>query len=176
MDEDPSLTLEKFDHARLDELVLMWRAGLRAAVGIDDPHPFEEHKRYFLTEVFPRNTVRLALLGGRLVGFVAATPDSVAQLHVRVGYQRRGIGTRLLAWAKEQSSGSLWLYTFARNRGARAFYERSGFVATAYDFEPEWRLEDVKYEWSREEDAPPPHTAGPRLRGTTPCCPTPDTS
>ena len=135
----------------------MWRESLRASVGIEDPHPVEEHKRYFLTEVLPRTTVRLALLDGRLVGFVAATPESVTQLHVRVGCQRRGIGTRLLAWAKDQSSGSLWLYTFAPNLGARAFYERNGFVATAYGFEPDWQLENVKCEWSATG-----HQAGPR--------------
>jgi GNAT superfamily N-acetyltransferase len=148
MNDGPSLTLSGFDQARLDELVLMWRASLEAAQGIVDPHPIAEHKRYFLTEVLPRNTVRLALLGDRLVGFVAATSESVAQLHVRLGYQRRGIGTQLLAWAKAQSCGSLWLYTFARNQSARAFYERNGFVAVARGFEPEWKLEDVKYEWS----------------------------
>ena len=157
MGGDPSLRLAEFDHARLEELVLMWRASMSAGLSMEDPHSVEEHKRYFMTEVLPRTTVRLALLSGRLVGFVAATPESVAQLHVRVGYQRRGIGTRLLDWAKDHSSGSLWLYTFARNRGARAFYERNGFLATVQGFEPEWQLEDVRYEWAREEDL-----AGPR--------------
>jgi RimJ/RimL family protein N-acetyltransferase len=56
----------------------------------------------------------------------------------------------LLDWAKHHSQGSLWLYTFARNAGARAFYERNGFVAIAHGFEPGWKLEDVKYQWIRE--------------------------
>ena len=107
----------------------------------------DQHRRYFLTEVLPRNTVRLALLDAQLVGFVAATRESVAQLHVRVGRWRRGIGTRLLDWAKEESSGSLWLYTFAQNTHARAFYEHHGFRAVAFGFEPQWQLDDVRYEW-----------------------------
>ena len=151
MTDEPQLTLIEFDHARLDDLVLMWRAALQAAVEISDPHPFDEHRRYVLTEVLPHNSVRLAMLGDRLVGFVAATPESVAQLHVRVGYWRRGIGSRLLAWAKAQSSGRLWLYTFERNHGARAFYERQGFVAVAHGFEPDWQLADIRYEWSGEQ-------------------------
>jgi GNAT superfamily N-acetyltransferase len=151
MTDVPQLTLIEFDQARLDGLVLMWRAGLQAAVGIIDPHPFDEHRRYVLTEVLPHNTVRLATLGARLVGFVAATPESVAQLHVRVGYWRRGIGTRLLAWAKTQSSGRLWLYTFERNHAARAFYERHGFVAVAHGFEPDWQLDNIRYEWSEQQ-------------------------
>jgi ribosomal protein S18 acetylase RimI-like enzyme len=91
------------------------------------------------------------LLDAQLVGFVASSTDSIAQLYVRVGFQRQGIGTRLLAWAKSQSSGSLWLHTFAQNQGARAFYERNGFVAVGYGFEPVWQLEDVKYRWRAED-------------------------
>ena len=53
-----------------------------------------------------------------------------------------------------RSSGSLWLYTFARNYGARAFYERNGFVAIAFGFEPKWQLRDVKYQWVGEPRGP----------------------
>ena len=143
-----SATLTAYDDARLDELVAMWRESFEAGVGIVDPHPLAEQRAYFLAEVLPRNDVRLAMLDGRLVGFVAASRESVTQLHVRVGFHRQRIGTQMLAWAKEQSSGSLWLYTFARNRVARAFYEHNGFVATAFGFEPLWQLDDVRYEWT----------------------------
>ena len=39
------------------------------------------------------------------------------------------------------------LYTFARNRVARAFYERHGFVLERQAFEPHWQLDDVLYRW-----------------------------
>lgn len=93
--------------------------------------------------------MRVALRDRQIVGFIAATRESVAQLYVRVGCQRRGIGRALLAWAKDRSSGHLWLYTFACNRGAQAFYERNGFVVAARGFEPTWRLDDIRYEWRR---------------------------
>ena len=142
-------TLTKFDAQRVDELIPMWRASFEAGVGIIDPHPLAEQRQYFFTEVLPRNEVRLAVLANDVVGFIAASPESIAQLYVRVGFQRCGIGAQLLAWAKEHSGGSLCLYTFARNLGARAFYERNGFVAIAHGFEAMWRLEDIKYEWVR---------------------------
>jgi len=127
----------------------MWRASFEYGVGIIDPHSLEAQRRYFVDEVLPHNDVRLALVAGALVGFVAASRASIAQLHVHVEFLRRGIGTQLLAWAQAQSSGSLWLYTFARNTGARAFYEHHGFVDVEHGFEPTWRLEDVKYRWVR---------------------------
>lgn len=142
-----SIDLIDFDGRWLDELIPMWRESFEAGVGIVDPHPLAGQRQYFLDRVLPDHAVRLALLDGRLVGFVAASAESIAQLYVRVGWQRRGIGTRLLAWAKEQSTGSLWLYTFARNQGARAFYARQGFAEVAYGFEPTWQLDDVRLHW-----------------------------
>ena len=149
------IELIPYHESWLPELVAMWRASFEAGVGITDPHPLVEQQQYFLNAVLPRNTVRLAMLNNRLVGFVAASQESIAQLYVRVGAQRRGIGTQLLAWAKSQSDGSLWLHTFARNAGARAFYEKHGFVAGLHGFEPMWQLEDIWYQWSaRAQNAP----------------------
>ncbi|OGA18724.1 MAG: hypothetical protein A3I63_07025 [Betaproteobacteria bacterium RIFCSPLOWO2_02_FULL_66_14] len=143
-------TLVEYDSARLDELVRMWRASFEAGVGIVDPNPIADQKRFFLEKILPLNTVRLAIREGELLGFVATSADSISQLFVRVGYQREGIGSAMLEWAKDRSVGSLWLYTFARNAGARAFYERHGFVAVAQGFEPIWQLEDVRYQWTAQ--------------------------
>ncbi|MFT3664971.1 GNAT family N-acetyltransferase [Piscinibacter sp.] len=143
----PAIELIAYDSSWLDELVPMWREGFEFGVGIQDPNPIERQRQYFIDEVLPRNTVRLAVADGRLMGFVAASPESVSQLFVRVGLLRRGLGGRMMDWAKAQSAGSLWLYTFVRNTGARAFYEKQGFVAVAHGFEPTWQLEDVKYQW-----------------------------
>ena len=144
------ITLADFDHRWVDELIPMWRASFERAVGLTDPHPLIEQRQYFLDEVLSRNEVRFALLDNQLVGFIAASSEWIAQLYVRIGFQRRGIGGELLAWAKQRSGGSLWLYTFARNAGARAFYERNGFLAVAHGFEPTWQLDDVKYRWVKQ--------------------------
>ena len=139
--------LVDYDPARLDDLVPMWRASFEQGVGIVDPHPLAEQRDYFLAEVLPRCDVKLAVRGDELVGFVAANHESVAQLYVRVGCQRQGVGSRMLDWAKSRSTGSLWLYAFAQNRVACAFYERHGFAVAARGFEPNWRLDDVRYVW-----------------------------
>jgi GNAT superfamily N-acetyltransferase len=145
------LQLTRFETNDIVELLPMWRESFESGVGIADPHPLSDQRDYFWAEVAPKNRIRIARSGGQLVGFVAASPDSVAQLYVRVGHHRRGIGSALLDWAKSQSAGHLWLYTFAQNARARSFYEKHGFKARAFGFEPHWQLADVRYEWERDD-------------------------
>ena len=154
----PRATLSEYAPPWQEPLVRMWRESFEFGVGTTDPHPLAEQVAYFESEVLPKNRVRLALDAGQLVGFVAASRESVSQLHVRVGFHRRGIGSQLLNWAKGQSSGSLWLYTFERNTVAQAFYEHHGFVVVTRGFEPTWQLEDIKYHWS-----------GPSKNAVSPC-------
>lgn len=136
-----------FELAMADALVPMWREAFEHGVGIVDPNPIEKQRAYLFERVLPEHGVTVALEGERIVGFLAANAESVSQLHVRVGCHGRGIGRELLRRAMAASAGSLWLYTFARNERARRFYERNGFVAVAFGYEPFWQLDDVRYEW-----------------------------
>jgi GNAT superfamily N-acetyltransferase len=144
------LRIRAFEPGDVHELIPMWRQSFEHGVGVIDPHPIEAQAAYFREQVLPANAVRVALDGGRLVGFCASNPESVSQLYVRVDHIGQGIGLRLLDLAKRESAGSLWLHTFARNTNARRFYERHGFVAVEHGFEPTWQLDDVKYRWVKE--------------------------
>jgi ribosomal protein S18 acetylase RimI-like enzyme len=145
-----SLRFAPFERAMADELVPMWREAFERGTGIVDPHPIDDQRRHLIERVWPEHAVTVALDDGAgLVGFLACNATSISQLHVRVGWHRRGIGSALLERAKEASAGALWLHTFARNANARRFYEARGFVAVAFGFEPFWQLEDVRYEWRR---------------------------
>jgi ribosomal protein S18 acetylase RimI-like enzyme len=145
-----SPVLVDYDISYLDPLVRLWREAFEYGVGVTDPHSLTEQRDYFVSEVLPANRVTLAMLSSRLVGFIAASSESVAQLHVQVGWHRQGIGSALLDLAKARSGGSLWLYAFARNLRACRFYEKHGFVVVARGFEATWQLEDVKYHWSTD--------------------------
>lgn len=147
------VNIVEFAAGRADEVVRMWRASFEAGVGVVDPHPLAEQREYLMSHVVPNCAVRMALSSDSVVGFVAATGDSISQLYVRDTHRRRGIGSRLLGWAKAQSGGSLWLYTFARNAGARAFYEKHGFRIVARGFEPTWQLDDLRYQWAEDRIA-----------------------
>ncbi len=142
-------SIEDFQARDTDELVRMWRASFEHGVGIRDPHSLAEQAAYLRDEVLPGNRVRIVRQDGAITGFLAANDETIAQLYVRVENIGQGIGSRLLRLAKDESSGTLSLFTFARNVRACRFYERQGFVAVARGFEPLWQLEDVQYRWMR---------------------------
>ncbi|MFD9878727.1 GNAT family N-acetyltransferase [[Kitasatospora] papulosa] len=89
---------------------------------------------------------------GELLGFASLDGDELDQLYLRPDTVRQGVGTRLLERVKAASRGELSLYTFRRNSGARAFYERHGFVAVAYDDggRNEENEPDVLYRWTAD--------------------------
>ena len=148
-----ALPITDFEPQQADEVVRLWRASFEHGVGIADHHPIEDQLRFFVDEVVPNNKVRVVSEGSAIVGFLAASPESVSQLFVEVSNIGRGIGSRLLALAKEESCGRLWLYTFARNTNARRFYERHGFHEVERESENMWKLEAIKYQWVRGESA-----------------------
>ncbi|MEU3878594.1 GNAT family N-acetyltransferase [Streptomyces californicus] len=88
--------------------------------------------------------------GGEVLGFaVLAGGDELDHLYLRPDSLRRGIGSRLLAEVRGAAGGGLSLYVFQRNAAARAFYERHGFTAVAYDdgARNEENEPDVLYRW-----------------------------
>lgn len=77
--------------------------------------------------------------GKRVVGYTGVEVSTlggeadIVNLAVDPGYRRRGVGRLLLAHAvahcRRRGVALLWLRVRARNRGARAFYRRCGFLA-----------------------------------------------
>ena len=137
-----------------DATATMYLAARQAMLpDLRDPHTEAETRAWMRDTVFTRYAVRLAEAGQEIVGFAARDGAWLMQLYVKPGWTSRGIGTNLLhemlADAKSVTP-VLRLYTFARNDGARRFYERHGFSAVAFgdgsgnqEGEP-----DVRYERS----------------------------
>ena len=143
--------IEELQKHDVDSVVRMWRQSFEYGVGIIDPHSVEDQIEFYWQEVAPNYRSQIAKVDEKIIGFLASNLESVSQLHVRVGHHRSGIGKQLLDLAKTQSCGNLWLYTFARNTNACAFYESQGFTVLHRGFEPFWQLEDVKFTWSRSD-------------------------
>jgi GNAT superfamily N-acetyltransferase len=93
--------------------------------------------------------VRVARLGGRLIGFAAIVPpDSLLdQLFVLPDAQRHGVGTALLSDAQLRYPRGLKLRTQASNRDGLRFYARHGFVEFAREMHPTLNVGMIWLRW-----------------------------
>jgi GNAT superfamily N-acetyltransferase len=92
----------------------------------------------------------VARRNGLIVGFMTLIGDDLDQLYVLPGFYRSGVGLRLLNKAKERSPGRLRLFTFQRNKRARAFYEANGFKSIGVNdgSRNEEGEPDIHFEWT----------------------------
>ncbi|MET9921515.1 GNAT family N-acetyltransferase [Streptomyces sp. NPDC059605] len=118
-------------------------------------HSDEDTLAWMTHVVLPGTTVWIAEAGtgdgaGEPLGFVSVDGTELEHLYLRPDARRRGVGSLLLDRARRSSAGELTLYVFRRNTDARAFYERHGFTAIAFDdgSRNEEREPDVRYRWT----------------------------
>jgi putative acetyltransferase len=90
-------------------------------------HTPDEDRWFFRERMFATCQLWGYFDGKELVGFIAFREGWIDQLYVLPSSQGRGIGTALLQVAQSKS-GHLSLWTFLRNKNARRFYEKHGFV------------------------------------------------
>ena len=146
-------------YSELEPVVALWRRSrddvqpwLEARMGYSP----EDDRRFFRTVILEQQEVWLALEceGGRILGFLALSPDFIEYLYVDPQAQRRGVGRALLLFAQERSPRQLCLYTHQRNLRARRFYEGHGFRAVALGVSPLPECEpDVRYRWQPDDRA-----------------------
>lgn len=104
----------------------------------------------FCGVMIARGWVTVAVLHGRVAGFIARDGGEICSLYLAPAAQRQGLGARLLQQA-QHSAEQLELWTFQANTGARRFYERHGFRETLRTdgSRNDERLPDIRYEWRR---------------------------
>ena len=77
----------------------------------------------------------VAVANDSLAGFVAASSGTVAELWVRPGMKRRGVGSALLHWAEEKLREDGYdratLNCYERNTEGLAFYRSQGYDITS---------------------------------------------
>ena len=121
--------------AEADATASMYIASRRAMLpDLREPHTEAETRAWMRNTVFARHSVRLAEVDGEIVAFASRDGSWLMNLYVKPGWTGKGIGSQLLAAMLANAASTtplLRLYTFARNAGARRFYERHGFVAVA---------------------------------------------
>ncbi|HTW35435.1 MAG TPA: GNAT family N-acetyltransferase [Rhizomicrobium sp.] len=91
--------------------------------------------------------VHVATVGSEVVGFVAFCGDVLELLFVAPDYQCRGIGKRLLDFAKNQMSDGFHLTTPLQSRAGR-FYEREGLRRGEITAHQRFGYPEIRYDWS----------------------------
>ena len=100
-----------------------------------------------------RGWTTVAVIGGRVLGFLAREEAYVHALYVSAAARGRGVGSALLQGAQAVRP-TLDLWTFAANAGARRFYRRHGFAEVRSTAgENDEGLPDILLSW-RSERAP----------------------
>ena len=98
-----------------------------------------------------RGWVSVAQAGADIGGFIARDDAEICALYVAQWANGKGMGKLLLDEVKSQRP-NLWLRCVKKNRGARRFYRREGFVETARSdgSDTDANLPDITFEWKRE--------------------------
>lgn len=114
-------------------------------------------RTWFKEVVLPANEVWVVEAGGGIIALLVLDDEWIDQLYVDPDHTGQGIGAQLVAVAKQRRPAGLHLWTFEANAGARRFYERHGFVATATTAgENEEGAPDIRYEWRPPQPTDPP--------------------
>jgi uncharacterized membrane protein YkvA (DUF1232 family)/ribosomal protein S18 acetylase RimI-like enzyme len=149
-------------------VVEVWhRAGRAAYTDLPTWQSFtlEQARTAFARDIAGRCELWVGLEDDRIVAFLAMRGSYVDRLYVDPPAQRRGWGARFLAHARAMHPGGLELHTHVANHGARALYERNGFVAVRFGTSPPPEsAPDVEYRWrpAAGGSGPSPATGGPR--------------
>jgi GNAT superfamily N-acetyltransferase len=136
-------------HADTTAIADIHLAAFRATYAFPPAHRDEEVRAWVAEHLLPETETWVAELDGEVVAYCSLGDGWVEHLYVAPGHTGCGIGSRLIALAKERQPAGLQLWTFQVNSGARRFYERHGFQAvevTDGDGNEE-RQPDVRYAW-----------------------------
>lgn len=119
------------------------------SAGVDVPDPALRTK---LRERLPREiangwSVHVGVMGSGIVGFLALHEKLLAQLFVAPDMQCRGIGKRLLDFAKAERPGGFYLTTQPIDGRACRFYEREALCRGEIGTHPKYGHPIVRYDW-----------------------------
>lgn len=136
----------------------LWLRSRRASVPRIPPpvHDDDEVREWFETVVLASQDLWIIESSGQIVALMALgapglAAQSIEQIYVDPAWTSKGLGSRLIEFAKQQHA-SLDLWTFQANIGARRFYERHEFVAVeTTEGDNEEGAPDVRYHWAAPE-------------------------
>jgi GNAT superfamily N-acetyltransferase len=126
-----------------------------ASAGAIPPSVYDDEdvRAWVADVVLPSHEVWLAVAPIGVMAALVLRDDWLEQLYVAPAWWGQGVGSVLVALAKQQRPDGLQLWTFASNRGAQRFYERHGFAAVEHTDGAgnEEGAPDIRYVWPSPE-------------------------
>jgi len=114
-------------------------------------HDEADIRRWVRQTVIPHLESWVAIdASDQVVALMALSSDALEQLYLTPEWWGRGLGSRLLALAKQRRPRGIRLYTFQANTRARSFYEHHGFRAVRFSDGAgnEEQQPDILYSWA----------------------------
>jgi putative acetyltransferase len=132
---------------QLDQLMTIWLHGNLKA------HPFIKADYWrkqapAVRTALPQAQLIIATTAEKIVGFIGLQGHYVAGIFVQAGAQQQGVGTALLAAAKELTH-KLQLSVYVANRPAVAFYHHSGFHVHEQQIDKATNQPEYTMRWHR---------------------------
>lgn len=129
---DPTVAIRRAVETDADGVAQVQLDAWRATYDFPLAHPDDAVRRWTRETLLPGTEAWVAVEpDGRIVAMMALSENMLEQLYVVPRWIGRGLGSRLLAIAKERRPNGLDLYTFQANTRARRFYEARRFVVVA---------------------------------------------
>lgn len=151
-----SIQIRLMHEDELDAVARVFHESKRAALTFlpaEMARTLDDDRGYLRDFLRPKADIRVALIDGAVVGFIALAGDHIEQLYVDTDRQRAGVGSAMIDHAKSLSPSGLTVYTHQKNTRARRFYEKHGFTAERFGASPAPESEpDVFYSWSPAGD------------------------
>jgi GNAT superfamily N-acetyltransferase len=116
-------------------------------------HDDDDVRAWVADVVLRSQEVWVAVAPSGVVAALVLQGDWLEQLYVVPAWWGQGVGSVLVAVAKQQRPRGLQLWTFASNHGAQRFYERQGFAAVEHTDGAgnEEGAPDIRYVWPRPD-------------------------
>jgi GNAT superfamily N-acetyltransferase len=148
-----ALSLRPAEPKDADAIADVFIAARKASMPfLPDLHTDEDTRAWIRDVVLERDEVWVAAAGDRVDGFLAMNGDVLDHLYVAPRLHGGGVGSALLAKAKQLRPEGFRLWVFQRNMQARGFYEARGLrvVELTDGSGNEEQEPDAVYEWKPE--------------------------
>lgn len=134
-----AVSLRPYDAKDEEAAIALWlRSWQKAYPQIDFTERVDWWRERWRNEITKSADIVIADSGGEMIGFVTVDPQTcyLDQIVVAPEHWASGIGSALIAVAKELSPGRLELHVNADNARAIRFYEKLGFSITGDGVNP----------------------------------------